>query len=368
MVAERLQVGQGLAQGLGGALIVGPVVLALLSAKRVAQAPNVADKWAPSLFWLPTTLVILVLVGQAPHPATDFKVNLNWLAVVALGASLLATGGRIFVALVLTAAPLLVFGLGQRILPESAYAGILSSVAAAMAWVGALLGLSAPDRGATIFGVWLAWLGADLLANSGAAIGQGWWAVLLAAAAGVQLLVVQLFPLLRVIRQRLKDSALWRQPAGFASGLLCTSFGAGYSPKAPGTFGALVALPLGFGLVLLEPWAKVIVLVAATAFSLLISYRYMKGNVKAEDPQEVVFDETLGMAITLAFVPWQWPWALAAFVGFRFFDITKPGPVGWVDRGMKNYAGVMLDDVVAGLMAGPLLWAVHWAGVRYGFW
>ena len=82
---------------------------------------------------------------------------------------------------------------------------------------------------------------------------------------------------------------------------------------------------------------------------------YVAGGTEDLDPSEVVLDELIGVLIALAFVPWELPWVVAAFVLFRLFDIAKPGPVGWADRNLKNYVGIMLDDVIAGLLAGGVL-------------
>jgi predicted RND superfamily exporter protein/phosphatidylglycerophosphatase A len=134
-----------------------------------------------------------------------------------------------------------------------------------------------------------------------------------------------------------------------------TVFGAGYSPKAPGTFGALAALPFGYLLGQVDLPIRVAVVVVLILLSFPVATRYMRGRMSALDPQEIVYDEFIGVLIPMAVVPATWPWILAAFALFRLFDITKPGPVGWVDKNMKTPAGVMLDDVVAGLMAALVL-------------
>ena len=96
-----------------------------------------------------------------------------------------------------------------------------------------------------------------------------------------------------------------------------------------------------------------------TWLAVLAARRYLQSNTDGPDPSEIVSDEFVGMLITLAFVPWTFGWVFAAFVLFRAFDILKPGPVGYVDRHMKNAEGVILDDVVAGLLAGGVLVAVR---------
>ena len=55
--------------------------------------------------------------------------------------------------------------------------------------------------------------------------------------------------------------------------------------------------------------------------------------------------------VTVAFLPWSWSAALLGFLWFRLFDISKPPPVSWFDRTMKNGVGVVLDDVMAGVYA-----------------
>jgi phosphatidylglycerophosphatase A len=140
--------------------------------------------------------------------------------------------------------------------------------------------------------------------------------------------------------------------------LISTVGGAGLSPIAPGTMGALVALPFAKALGRLGPWGKIASVGAVTAVSWWGVAAYLEGNDDA-DPQEVVADELVGCLIAMAFVPASPGWALAAFGLFRAFDIAKPGPVGWAERELDGAAGVMGDDMVAGALAGLLLAALH---------
>jgi phosphatidylglycerophosphatase A len=94
-----------------------------------------------------------------------------------------------------------------------------------------------------------------------------------------------------------------------------------------------------------------------------------------KDPSEIVIDEVVGMWIALwplsaglwhaGADPWVFPWPgwVGAFVMFRLFDVWKPGPVGWADR-RPGSMGVMLDDVIAGLMAAAVV--TLGAGVAHG--
>jgi len=133
--------------------------------------------------------------------------------------------------------------------------------------------------------------------------------------------------------------------------LVATCFGIGLLPKAPGTWGSLVALPLGWGLAMAGGGR---LLLAAAAICFVVGWwaaREYIGRTGVEDPSEVVIDEVAGQWLVLAAAPLN-PIAYAlAFVLFRLFDIWKPGPIGKVDRSIGGGLGVMLDDILAGLFA-----------------
>ncbi len=57
----------------------------------------------------------------------------------------------------------------------------------------------------------------------------------------------------------------------------------------------------------------------------------------------------------------RWPWILAAFLLFRLLDITKPGPIRWLDRRVGGGLGVVLDDVAAGAVGCLILHGARWA-------
>jgi len=136
--------------------------------------------------------------------------------------------------------------------------------------------------------------------------------------------------------------------------LVATVGGAGRSPKAPGTVGALVALPLAWGLSTLPLPARLGVLGLLTLVALLGTRRYLQGSPTA-DPPEVVVDELLGQLLTLLPFAWSLPRAVAGLVLFRLCDILKPWPIGWLDRRPWGAAAVLLDDLAAGLAAAGLL-------------
>jgi len=86
-----------------------------------------------------------------------------------------------------------------------------------------------------------------------------------------------------------------------------------------------------------------------------------------KDDGRIVIDEVAGQLLTLApALAWAredafFPALVTGFVLFRLFDITKPGPVRWAERGLPGGLGVMADDVVAGVLAAALLAAGLWA-------
>lgn len=153
------------------------------------------------------------------------------------------------------------------------------------------------------------------------------------------------------------------------STLLATWFGAGLLPGAPGTWGALAALPFGVGLYWLAgPLALLGGAVAVFAIGLWAAQSYER-VAEIKDPGAIVIDEVAGQWLTLipaSLEPWAFnPWAvLLAFLLFRFFDIMKPWPVRWADRHLKGSFGVMADDVIAAAYAAPILYTGLWIWER----
>ncbi len=76
------------------------------------------------------------------------------------------------------------------------------------------------------------------------------------------------------------------------------------------------------------------------------------------DHPGIVWDEFAGLLITMLPAPSAWPWVLIGFGLFRLFDIWKPWPIRWADRRVKGGTGIMLDDVMAGVIAALVLYLV----------
>jgi len=144
---------------------------------------------------------------------------------------------------------------------------------------------------------------------------------------------------------------------------LATWFGAGMSPKAPGTVGTIASFVLWAPLVLLDTawWMRLAAVVVVFVVGVVVSDIVVR--VRGEDPQLVVIDEVAGMGLTLVIAPASVVSLLVGFLLFRLLDITKPGPVGLADRRVKGGLGVMLDDMIAGALALGVLTALDAADV-----
>ena len=144
--------------------------------------------------------------------------------------------------------------------------------------------------------------------------------------------------------------------------IIATGFYSGYVPKAPGTCGSLVALPVHFLLIKLPaPYyfsALGIIFVIA-----VITAGGAEKIIDRPDPGVIVIDEIIGMLITLIYSPANiLVWFLGFFI-FRFFDIFKPFPVCWFDQKIHGGTGIVMDDVMAGIYSLICLQLIcHFAG------
>ena len=138
---------------------------------------------------------------------------------------------------------------------------------------------------------------------------------------------------------------------------LALSFGLGLAPWMPGTFGALGAFLLYAPLMHLPP-----VLQCAVALALLVLGCAVCGRAAGvlgdEDPSAIVWDETVGMLITLVLTPATPMSWLVGFIAFRTLDINKPWLIGTAERRLHGGTAIMADDALAGLAAAGLVWLV----------
>lgn len=142
------------------------------------------------------------------------------------------------------------------------------------------------------------------------------------------------------------SAALLRNPVH----LLAFGFGSGLAPKAPGTFGTLAALPFYLLLAQLSLAGYALALVLAFGLGIWICDKTAQ-DLGVHDHGGIVWDEFVGLWITLFVAPAGWWWIVTGFLLFRLFDILKPFPISWFDKNVKGGLGIMLDDALAGSFA-----------------
>lgn len=143
--------------------------------------------------------------------------------------------------------------------------------------------------------------------------------------------------------------------------LIATGLGSGYLPKAPGTWGSLLAVGLAWPLALWAGYPGLLVAAALAAVVGIWATGIYVTRTGEDDPGPVVIDEVAGQWLTLAACPLDPVWWLVGFAAFRLADIAKPWPASWIDRRMHGAIGVMLDDIVAGAYAALAIWLVRYA-------
>ncbi len=130
-----------------------------------------------------------------------------------------------------------------------------------------------------------------------------------------------------------------------------TLFFSGYSKKAPGTIGSLVALLLGLPVLIFS--ANTLFL-AAILIGLIAIVQIDKEEEesKIHDSSYIVIDELVGMWLAMAISGLSLAGVVLSFIFFRIYDITKPSLIGKIDKEIKGGLGVVADDALAGVLAG----------------
>lgn len=146
---------------------------------------------------------------------------------------------------------------------------------------------------------------------------------------------------------QLKFRPDWRFLFSHPAHLISFGFGAGLSPRAPGTAGTLVAFPIYWYLApRLTDAMFILVLIWAFAFGVWVCDKTGK-ELGVSDYGGIVWDEIVAFMLVLFFTPEGLPWQLLAFLLFRFFDIIKPQPIRHFDQTWHGGLGVMFDDILA---------------------
>lgn len=136
--------------------------------------------------------------------------------------------------------------------------------------------------------------------------------------------------------------------------LLAIGLGTGLMPKAPGTWGSVLAVPI---FIVLAPYGQAAY--AAAVAALFLAGVYLAGRTARalgiHDHNAIVIDEVAGMLATWVGAEPGWLAIGLGFVLFRIFDIAKPWPIRRIDRDVQGGVGIMLDDLLAGAMAAIVL-------------
>jgi phosphatidylglycerophosphatase A len=168
--------------------------------------------------------------------------------------------------------------------------------------------------------------------------------------------------------------------------LAVSTFGVGYIPLAPGTFGSAVGVLIYLGFCQIETgsagylslrgwqeaqvtaWIHVFNLILLLLFCLLGVWAASRatGLFKHKDPQQTVVDEVIGQLLTFLFVPFglSWHFIVAGFLLFRLFDIWKPYPIDSLQN-LPAGIGVCADDILAGVYAGTCLALIYAASLSF---
>ncbi len=144
-----------------------------------------------------------------------------------------------------------------------------------------------------------------------------------------------------------------------------TSFGFGFIPFAPGTWGAAFGVAVYYFIYQYAP-AQINFWMIGLAIIFTAIGTWCCEVLKEEwgdDPSKIVMDESVGIWVTFICMPFGWFNMLLGFGLFRFFDILKPLGVGTLDRKIKNGFGVMADDLLAGVYALIVLQAINYYGL-----
>ena len=149
-------------------------------------------------------------------------------------------------------------------------------------------------------------------------------------------------------------ASVWRNPVHF----LAFGFGSGAAPWAPGTFGTLAAIVI---YLLLWQHLSLVYYLSLLIFSVVAGIyicHITARDLKVHDHSGIVWDEMVGIWLTLFAIPPHSVWIIFGFLLFRLFDIWKPYPIRYLDKHVHGGWGIMLDDIIAGIFAGIILHSI----------
>ncbi len=143
---------------------------------------------------------------------------------------------------------------------------------------------------------------------------------------------------------------------------IATGFYSGKIPFAPGTFGTLAAIPFALVLLIIPASFYGIYIVGLILTAICFADKAEKITGK-KDPGCIVIDEIAGYVVALSIVPVNIYTLAAGFFIFRFFDIMKSGPVRYFEESFSGGAGIVLDDIMAGILTAAVLKIIYLSGM-----
>ncbi|OTQ07646.1 phosphatidylglycerophosphatase A [Gilliamella apicola] len=140
--------------------------------------------------------------------------------------------------------------------------------------------------------------------------------------------------------------------------LLAVGFGSGMSSIMPGTMGSAMAIPFWLLFNGLQPYLYWVLIVVAFIFGCFLCQK-TSDDTHTHDSGHIVWDEFVGMWITLFFIPQiSVLWIAMAFFAFRVFDMAKPWPIRWFDKRVPGGFGIMVDDVIAAIFSSVTVYVI----------
>lgn len=148
---------------------------------------------------------------------------------------------------------------------------------------------------------------------------------------------------------------VWTNPYHF----IAFGFGAGTLPKAPGTFGTLVAIPFYLVMQHLSHLSYLALLIVIILASMWLCEKVSR-EIHIHDHQGMCIDEVVGYLVTMFAAPHGIKWIIIGFILFRLFDIVKPQPIKYIDEKFTGGVGMISDDVMAGIYSMIIIQILAW--------
>ncbi|WWO99340.1 MAG: phosphatidylglycerophosphatase A [Candidatus Dasytiphilus stammeri] len=139
---------------------------------------------------------------------------------------------------------------------------------------------------------------------------------------------------------------------------IATGFGIGFIKWFPGTLGSILIIPLWWIINLFSGYLYLATILLGLIYGIYIC-QVTENYLGLHDHSSIVWDEFMGMGITfMSLTDYKWQFLILGFFIFRFFDILKPWPISWVNDHFYGGLGIILDDLVAGLISTLCLYKI----------